>query len=451
MDEINYPNNQINIVAKIAYLIGVRRSYLEIYTNIEPNIIDELDKYPPARIVRSLCQLRCRLMINFLKTENAIKYDLKNLDTIGDIYQSDIKILKEYGVSILKANYRVNGYIVDINELIRQYINKCKELFPEWLEWKYIRNIFLMPNGNKEEAIKNENAKYKASKMQYPYSLYINWRPGEYGNILISDKKFLSVIYTQNGDIFDDRGKVTDASDNVKSGIYDFIDNNSSTVIVVDCENVDPYKLYSVLKGLNQDELSKVKSIMLYDDIHTSCAWRLMEKYIKIDIGIDIPFEYNLVERIKSDKSLVDLKMTAGISAYFYRDNIKSFILCSSDSDYWGVISSIPDANFLVMIEYGKSGPDIKNALESRNIFYCYMDDFCTGNINQFKTAVLNYELHKHIDNLFELNANMLVDEVFTQCRLEASEAERNNFYDKFIKTLKLKIDSNGRMYIDTI
>lgn len=449
MEEINYPNNQIDIVAKIAYMIGVRRSSLDIYTSIKPDCVEELDNIKATRIIRSLCQLRSRLMTNFLRTENAIKYDLKNLDTMGEIYSNDIKILKDNGVSILKANYRVNSYIIDINDFIREYIDQCKDLFPEWIEWKFIRNLFIMPNGTKEECIKNESNKYRASRNMYPFGLYINWRPGEFGNILISDKKFLTVLYNQNGSLFVDKSKVTDASDSVKSGIGDFIDQDTSTVIVIDCENVDPYKFYSVLKGLNNEEVSKVKRIILYDDVHTSCAWRLMEKSIQMDLGINIPFEYNLVERIKSDKSLVDLKMTAGISAYFYRDSISSFILCSSDSDYWGVISSIPDARFLVMIEYSKSGPDIKNALESRGIFYCYMDDFCTGNINQFKTSVLNYELHKHIDVLINMNANTLLEDVFTQCRLEASEAERKNFYDKFIKSLRLKIDSDGRMYID--
>ena len=45
------------------------------------------------------------------------------------------------------------------------------------------------------------------------------------------------------------------------------------TAIAVDCENSDPYKLYSVLKGLNQEELAKIEKITLYDDPNTTAGW----------------------------------------------------------------------------------------------------------------------------------------------------------------------------------
>ena len=43
-------------------------------------------------------------------------------------------------------------------------------------------------------------------------------------------------------------------------------------------------------------------------------------------------------------------------------------------SDYWGLISSLPDAHFLVMIERKKCGPDMKEALADAGIFYCYLN-----------------------------------------------------------------------------
>lgn len=78
---------------------------------------------------------------------------------------------------------------------------------------------------------------------------------------------------------------------------------------------------------------------------------------------IHIPVFHEEVERVTDRKSLVDIKMTAGVCEAYYKDNIDSFILCSSDSDYWGLISSVKDAHFLVMYEYSKCGQSIKDAL----------------------------------------------------------------------------------------
>ena len=60
---------------------------------------------------------------------------------------------------------------------------------------------------------------------------------------------------------FNDNEKVTDAADSTKTSIYDFIQKNVSTAIVVDCENSDVYKLFAMLKNLNQEELSKIKKL----------------------------------------------------------------------------------------------------------------------------------------------------------------------------------------------
>ena len=186
--------------------------------------------------------------------------------------------------------------------------------------------------------------------------MYINWIPVEEGNILINDRKFVKVLYSQHGDVFTDMSKVKDASETVKKNIYEFIDDNETIQLVVDCENSDPFKLASVLKQLDKDSIQKIQKIVLYDDVHTTNAWR----YLKAATGI--PVEHNVVERIKYDKSLVDIKIAMGISKAYYKDGVTAFILLSSDSDFWGVISSLPDAEFLVMVEEGKCGPDIQTA-----------------------------------------------------------------------------------------
>ena len=213
-------------------------------------------------------------------------------------------------------------------------------------------------------------------------------------------------------------------------------------MIVVDCENSDAYKLASVLTQLDNNEIERIKKIMLYDDIHTTKAWSFIDKIT------NIPVEHIMVDRIKENKSLVDIKICADVSASFYRDSVSSFILCSSDSDFWGLISSLPDARFLVMIEYSKCGPDIKNALISNGTYYCAIDDFCTGNIKSFKVAVLHSELVSRVKDLVEINTKEMLHDIFTTVRMDISEAEKQNFYRKYIQTMQLHIDKDGIMRI---
>ena len=440
-NSIYYQSVQKGVSLTVAYLIGTKMEILEDNNTDESELFEKLKKNTDAVIIRSLCNIRSNLMLNYTSTERSIVFNMQNLDRI-ELYREDVKTLARQEIFIVKANCKVNKYITDINLLISQRIHTIKDLFPEWVKWEYIKSLFIMPKGQDPEAIKNESKKFYNSRLCYPFTRYINWRPSDDGNILLNDEKFLKILYRQFDDEFRDISKVKDASETVKTNIYDFIRDNPSTVIVVDCENSDAYKLASVLTQLDSNETERIKKIMLYDDAHTTKAWAFLSKITKI------PVEHIMVDRSKENKSLVDMKMCAGVSAAFYRDNIPSFILCSSDSDFWGLISSLPQAKFLVMIEYSKCGPDIKNALIENGTYYCAIDDFCTGNIRNFKMAVLHSELESRVKDLVEINAHELVEDIFSTLRLEISEAEKQNFYKKYIQGMQLHIDKEGIMRI---
>lgn len=69
-------------------------------------------------------------MLNYVNTYNDVVYNMKNLDK-QYLYKGDISTLYKNGVDFIKANYRVNSYIADINKLISNRINNIKELIPE--------------------------------------------------------------------------------------------------------------------------------------------------------------------------------------------------------------------------------------------------------------------------------------------------------------------------------
>ncbi|MCR5783566.1 MAG: NYN domain-containing protein [Clostridia bacterium] len=434
-----YRKDSTKLCTIISYLIGVSWDLCRHYIEKDEELFRELDKRPECRIIRHLCSVRSNLMLRFDETNRLIKYEMLNLNR-QEAYKDDIRALEKDEVDILRTNYDANQYLLLVNKYIADNISEVRSVFPEWVNWDYMKSLFIMPKGQKLDQVINESKKYNANRSLYPYTRYINWQPENEGNILISDKKFVNVVYRQHDDVFTDISKVKDASDDVVANIYDFINESESIQIAVDCENSDAFKLASTLTQLDDNEIRKIDKIVLYDDVHTTNAWSY------IGAITHIPTERILIERVKDDKSLVDIRMAMGISKAYYSDEAESFILLSSDSDFWGVISALPDAHFLVMAERSKCGPDIQNALRENKTYFCFIDDFCTANIEAYKRNILINALEDKIGNLVCIDAMGLVEELYSELRIDAAPAEKQNFYERVIKKIKVGIDTDGML-----
>lgn len=442
----DYENSTYTVISKVAYLIGVPKRFFE--NEHEPPKMEwyqKLDMDRNARIVRNLCMLRTALEKNYKQIYSRMLYDMRNLHSLPELIpQESLRQLMEDGITIERTNCKPTQYIIDINRHISNRINNCKSFFPIWLKWEYIRALFIMPNGLTEVGIKAAAAEYYANKNKYPYQVYINWSFPKAGNILYTDRKFVTLLYEANEDHFFDLSKITDAGDLTKAGIYHFLEQGDCAAIVVDCENSDPFKLYATLKNLDREALlSKISKIILYDDIHTTTAWKILEQFT------DIPIEHNLIERIKENKSLVDIRLTTGTCREYYQNGIESFILVSSDSDYWGLISAMPELRFFVMVESEKCGPAIKNALINSGISYCYIDDFCTGNSDEIKIAAVLSEVRRVLDQKFHINIQDILQEAYRATRAEMTAAEKNQFYDRYIKNMRVVIAPDGEATIE--
>lgn len=431
------------VVTTIAYMIGVRMSALTVSYGECSELIEKLRADRDATTIRYLCKLRTVLMQKFKKTDDLMRYQLKNLYNIEWYDHDNIKQLEKWGFKIIQANYRSDKYMQDLTRLINENIDKCSHLFYDWLNWEYIRDLFFVPKYNKNDVMKDEFNKYMANIEHYPFQMYIHWQPADVGSIVYSDRKFLKIIYGQHNDSFTDFTKYKDADDETRNNIYEFIESSEKTAIAVDCENSNPFKLYSVLKGLNQVELAKIEKITLYDDPNTTAGWDWLSKFTQI------PVEHIEIDRVTDRKSLVDLRMTASVVTNFYRDGITSFIIVSSDSDFWGLIESLPKAHFLVMYEYEKCGTSIKNALTQHGIYYCAIDDFCSAATEDMKRAVLFAELEKHLPTIYGESPLELTQKIYEDTRVTATKKEMENFCNRYVKTLRLKVNSEGKFVIE--
>lgn len=433
-----------DIVCTVGYLIGVRKDFLQTsYSDSCSDLLKQLESNINATIIRYLCKLRTVLMKTFRKTDEAIRYDLKNIDRLDWFDVDNIKWLEKKNIQVVLANKLAADYSLHFNRLIAENIHSCKDLFPDWIKWDYIKGLFIIPKFTDQAVLKQEFGKFMENGSLYPYSQYIYWKPFECGNILYTDGKFINNLYQMNNDYFQDQSKYKTATNEIKDNIYDFIDDSNKVVIVVDCENSDVYKLYSMIKNLNSEEMMKISKIMLFDDVHTTDGWDFLEKLLSI------PIEHIEVERLLDHKSLVDMRVMAGVFREFYTNDVSSFILLSSDSDYWALISSLPEAEFLVMVEYNKCSNAIKEALEKEGVFWCSLDDFSTGKIEDLKRAVLLAELKKYLPDLLSYNGKDLVSKLYSDTRIEAEETEKLNFYNKYIRTISFQADGEGHLSLE--
>lgn len=86
--------------------------------------------------------------------------------------------------------------------------------------------------------------------------------------------------------------------------------------------------------------------------------------------------------------------------------------------------------------------------MKRNNIYYCSIDNFCSGNIAELKETALLNELEKELSGLLSINVNQLTKDLYRNCRIQAGEAEKKKFRERYLQTLKLAIDQDGSYYI---
>lgn len=185
----------------------------------------------------------------------------------------------------------------------------------------------------------------------------------------------------------------------------------------------------------------KNRKIVLYDDEHAASAWESLSKYI------DLPIEYTLIHRLKDNKSLADIKLAAGTCKEFYLNKTDSFVLVSSDSDYWGLIESIPEARFLVMVEHRKCSPAMKSALDKSGIFYCFIDDFYAGDGSEIKKDALLKAYAKGLRAALDANMNDILSDALSVTRIAMSYDEKEAFLSHYVKNrILVETDPSGHL-----
>ncbi|MBQ9419822.1 MAG: hypothetical protein IJU31_05525 [Synergistaceae bacterium] len=442
------------IVSKIAFLIGIEDRYFGVGQNENMNpqfyrsVFEEMNQDKEARIVRNLCRLRTRLQRNFKAIFTEMNADIKNIDSIPDLVPQDsLQSLEADGIQFVRARRRLDEYIVDVHNYLLPHVPNCQKFLPEWIKWPYIRNLFFINKGNTIEGNKEAARTYSEFRDLFPYQSFINWNPNESdGNILRDDAKFLPILYERNRDRFYDMSKVTEAGDAAMTDPSEFFEKAGRVFIAVDCENADPCKVIGIIKDLDaKGMLSKVAKILLVDDEHTSSQWRALRR------NENLPLEYYLTDRVKDEKSAVDVALTIK----FYREiaeskisgnSIDSAIIISSDCDFWPLIELTPEIKFLVMLEYDNCSQAYYQRLQNNDVPFFYIDEFfMSGNI-ELKTEVVLQEVIREIEenHLSKLNLFSVINRALSKIDLRMNDAEISQFLEKYIANMTIGFAKNG-------
>lgn len=432
------------IVSKTAYLIGVRedRFYDEEIENryYRKELFQELDQNKAARILRNLCILRTDFIMNAGRIKDAMRANvpIDSREMFEIISLDALEGLKKDGIRLPNLS-RPYDYIIEFNRLISDRVNNIKNIYPTWIPWEYIRGIFVMPNGLSEDGVRTAMETYAPNKNIYPFQRYINWRPADEGNILHSDWKFLPVLYRQHFATFDSFDKISLPTDSTLKSIEAFLLGSKKAVVVVDCENSDPYRMYSAIASLEDALYNKIGKIVLFNDANTSSAWDILGEQL------EIPVETKQIERVLNRKSLVDIALTAHTCREFY-SGVDSFIIVSSDSDYWGLIKSLPEARFMMMMERESCSPAIREQLELEGITYCFTEDFPFEMAKELKDKIVRKELKAIIDGVTIGNMNEMIQAAMYKAYAKMNDAEIADLKKTFQKGLKICIDEEGNI-----
>ena len=464
-------NYSYRVVGIIGYLIGVKKDYFEDEDNpvMPSEIYSKLDSQKPSRIIRNLCIIRTNIEQHYTEIFTAFGNN-HSLTSIPELIPVEaVNSLSKDGIILSHGKMDINDCLVEINQNISNRIQSIKPLFPDWLKWDYIKELFIMPGGFKKSTLREEGLYYKSDLNRYPYRMYMNWHlEGANGNILFCDEKFVTLLYQMHGDNFaGPLSLVRSASDKTNDAIKDFFEGAVKVYIAVDCENSNPIKLAAAISTFPEEYKKKIVDVALFDSSHTTAGWRVLSDGVSeaeegdspedddlFDWRVPgqisgVPMTHNMIGRVVDRKSQVDMSLAMGVSKAVFANNVDSVILISSDSDYYALINSLPDTRFMMISEREKTGAAIQEALYAHGVPYCFLDDFNTGIAYNIKTETIKGYIQNYLDSIIKMeDMGEVLEKACHNCWIEMTEGEKKNFYDRYIKKAHLEMDAENRFKI---
>lgn len=453
----------VEYVLKTYYLSGAKEEDLQnVYGECEEysRTLEQLRESNEVKKIRELCKLRNVCLFENQTIDNyvlSIEKPFEKQDCFNDI---DWRFLYDIGWRRNSTNSR--EIFLSVNEELSKYIETIKNMFPNWIDSTYIKDLFIVKGlGGKQKDI---NKKLSAIFNNYfshihvrKMKVFINFenKISNSEKYYFNDKLFLEALYTSYGKKFDYLPYVKKDMYQ-KSKIETFLDGADNINVYVDCENVENDNVLSVIESvINSGMKQKINRIILVSDEQATNAWEYLKNYCESRLGLNIDFV--LVERTANEKSLVDNEIELSILEDYYENKIKNFILVSSDSDYKAVLkkTKTKDVNIFFCIERKeqKASNRYVEELVDVNASFCSIDDFNKEVCLDFWEYVFRKDFQEYIDKinsyLLENSSNAFVDMFFEEFKYNniKNNTVLKNFINKQFKNLTLEYE-DGQLKI---
>ena len=422
----------------ISYLLGADEEYLRDNFKLDWEKsckCTRFENYVDANTLRELCRVRFSIL------RNPERYDAKEIPTY---IQKSVDYLTQKGIEITKglntlSTWNFFNFITDMINVItykclvdldipqsdileslfsfpvmqekdfQQLIENfntvnpmngifvfCSERIKETFTRSFLndRNMFYSFYSLQNKRVSKDIPKYVANYREIP-GIDID------ESIYIDTKAILNTLYTRNDTYWNGQyigtkmdievldmqtrkqvEKAFEMSDYLKV---------KDLKLFVDCDNIEFFKFLGFLNTLSPENVS---GIVLIVDEKSNYLWRVFDKIYKGSI----PVKSISVPRLKEQKSVVDVVLTKEICKSVYCDGLDKVLLISSDSDFFGLISSLIDVDFGVCFVSSAMGVDYLKYLENNNIptmdLLTVEDDCSTDEVKEIGFSyLLLYEL----------------------------------------------------------
>lgn len=327
------------------YLMGIEKHVLEkdfMEDYAYSGALTILDDVKDAKIIRYASRIRQKIYRNYAQyrsVRNSLEFD----ELVARFFSDEYVYLKEHGIDLGKS-FRSDMTIVPVINTITTEISKRIKGVLKALKFRYtdlVEQVFYMydvTDVTLDKYIKSA----KSHQSKFPYMLFITrfGRLGTYLSFLfqndknfvlgchkLSDKSYLM----SNLDLTPFDWSSLEAEVTVRLPI------TRSSQFYVDCDNVNYFSFIGLLEALKLTSKPTDKhTFNLYIDEVANKLW-------SVTTHLEHPlFDIKIVEvdRVKDQKSLVDIVMVAHIAQNSTLSNALDQVIVSSDSDFLGVIKA---------------------------------------------------------------------------------------------------------------
>ena len=366
----------------VAYLLGVEekvliRDYADDYKASKE--FESIKKIDNAEYVRMLSRVRQSLLRNFSKYKGVSSFEEASKGYLDE----ELSYLIDKGCNLNEV-FKVNRDIIDVINATTENINKVIDQVLEDLkviERENIANLFYMYEFNKKNIMQFLRV---MKTLPIPHGIMICKYmriEGSLPYLLTNDKNLIVSCNTIQGKCLkgnivippyawgtdnescDCETKSKEISSYDCSGLERkaqeqeliFFEGTTGDIVgdklFIDCDNIDFFRFLSFVRALDS---SSVKVFRLYIDSKASFLWRTLDKIIESKHI----FEYVDVQRIKGNKSIVDMVLAVDICKDILMNNTTRIGIISSDSDYYGLIERFPEVQFFVGYSYSYTNND---------------------------------------------------------------------------------------------